>query len=404
VAEDDAVSDITFYRIRAVTDSRLDISALKAIYEAARSVSRGVYVEIGPAQGGSTVAIALGRRTAGRSEAIYTADVFKGSAALKTKDVDLNIEVLKWHLRRFGLEQGVKVVPIGRSDLATAVPAEIEIGLLFVDADGAIDRDLALFYDLLAPGALIILDDCENKISDKYVLFAEGRLARYVASKGVDDIAALTPLGKHYTVFRFTRRLIALGLVEELRTVVNTVFLRKVGDQTYAESGAPAAMMEEREAIAAEFAARRASRESGRAGVFPPTGPVDELYLPSRSESVFSARELKNTAVILGIVCDYFHGLSRGKVPIRLLRLDVDESPEALALLKAEVDAQKPDGVQFEHAHLSTEATVDLGDWLSGRGYELLYDQHTVLGLNSASFDAGLIRLCQNILYAAHVV
>ena len=408
VAEDDVVSASTFYRIRSITDAMLALDALEALYAAAASVSRGVYVEIGPAQGGSTVAIALGRRAAGRRETIYTADVFKGSAALKSKSVDTNVRVLKRNLRQFDVDEDIEVVVAGRDDLATAVPADAEIGLLFIDADGALDRDLALFYDRVAPGGGIAIDDCEDKVSDKYLRFDEGRLERNVKSKGVESLAALTPLGKHYSVFRFVRTLIDLGLAEETKTVANTVFLRKVGRRTYAESGAPAAMAAARDAIAEAFRARRraylaAGAAAEKASPKVPA-PRDPSHVASTSESVFSASEPRNTRFILATVRDYIVAeLSRRDGAGRILSLGADESPEAFARMKAEVDDRKPDVIEFGHSHLSTEASADLGDWLTKRGYELLFDRQTVLALN-ASFDPRLVRFCQDIVFTARAI
>lgn len=546
VAENDAVSDITFYKIRSITDAMLETSALKGIYEAARNVSRGVYVEIGPAQGGSTIAIALGRRAAGRQEMIYTADVFRGSDALKTTNIDVNVKVLNRNLKQFGLDEGVEVIVVGRDDIETAVPVDAEIGLLFIDADGALDRDFAQFYDRVAPGGFIILDDCEERVSDKYVLFTEGRLERYVLSKKVETLASLTPLGKHYTVFKLARRLIDLGLVEELKTAKNTIFLRKIGNQSYTQSGAPAAMAETREAIAEEFLARRekhfpssaasAGTAPGSAGVRVTeksgAAPIPEapaakapVRLSSESESIFCAREPRCAKFILATVRDFiFDELSRREAVVRFVHVGahdgvsvddnqpadplrarvlkqgwqgllIEPGPEAFARLKVNygpcgvdfanvaiwssegektfhvvegadwlssffpetilrhddtqrdlrskirpievqvrrldslcrerghtqpdvllVDAEgcddivlrtfdfsihRPDVVQFNHFHLSTQASSDLGDWLTGLGYELLFDRQNVLGLNRTRFDPRLVRFCQDLLFAA---
>jgi len=548
VAENDAVSDVTFYKIRSITDAMLSTSALKGIYEAAREVSRGVYVEIGPAQGGSTIAIALGRRAAGRRDTIYTADVFKGSAALKTTNVDANVDVLSRNLKQFGFGEGVEVIVVGRDDIETAVPIDAEIGLLFIDADGALDRDFAQFYDRVTPGGFIILDDYEQRISDKYVLFPEGRLERYVMSKKVASIASLTPLGKHYTVFTLTRKLIELGLVEEVKTAANAIFLRKIGGRNYAQSGAPAAMAEAREAIAEAFLARRAKhfrsgassagtapgsadvRVTEESGATPiPEAPAAKVpspaRLPSESESIFSAREPRCAKFVLATVRDFiFDELSRRQAVVRFVHVGahdgvsiddnqpsdplraramkqgwrgllIEPAPEAFARLKVnygqcgvdfanvaiwsaegektfhvvdgadslssffpetilryddarrdprsrirpievrarrldslcrergyeqadvllvdtqgsddialrtfDFSAHRPDVVQFRHSHLSTQASGDLGDWLTGLGYELVFDRQDVLGLNRSRFDPRLVRFCQDLMFAA---
>lgn len=251
------VTDATIEQVGNITDCFLTNEVLKAIYEASCNVSRGVYVEIGPAQGGSTLALALGRRAAARDGMIYTADVFTDSSALKTDDVGVNVAVLRSNLAEFGVGDGVRVIVVPREDVATAVPADAAIGLFFVDADGALDRDFAQFYDRILPGAQIILDDCDNRISEEYLNYTDESLKKYVLKKRSRDITDLNPFGKHYTVYRLARTLVELGLVEEIKTVSSTVFFRKVGRKPYAESGAPEALAQTRADIGREFLARR---------------------------------------------------------------------------------------------------------------------------------------------------
>jgi predicted O-methyltransferase YrrM len=251
------INDAIFHEVKYLTSAQVSAKVLKAIYEASLSVSRGIYVEIGPAQGGSTLAIAFGRHSAGRTEMLYTADVFTESAALMSTDVRANVAVLQSNLAEFGMGDHVRIIVVPQEDVATTVPVDAEIGLFFVDADGALDRDFAQFYDRILPDGHIILDDYENKISDKYLGYPDDKLRKYVRSKHADDIADLNPVGKHYTVYRFVQVLIELGLMKEIQTVANTAFFRKIGNRTYAESGAPEALAETRAGIAREFFARR---------------------------------------------------------------------------------------------------------------------------------------------------
>jgi predicted O-methyltransferase YrrM len=229
-------------RVANMTSSMLDNDVLRAIYEASFSVSRGVYVEIGPAQGASTLAIALGRRSAGRTAMIYTADVFTESSSLKTDDVGINIAILRSNLAECGVGDHVRIILASSEDVAATVPIDAEIGLFLVDADGALDRDFKQFYDRILPGGHIILDVGLNVAAQEYVNYTDRRLRDYVISKHAQDIAELSPFGRPYTVARFAQTLIELGLIEEVKTVSFTTFFRKVGDKPYAQSGAPAAL------------------------------------------------------------------------------------------------------------------------------------------------------------------
>jgi predicted O-methyltransferase YrrM len=251
------VTDATIAKVGNITSAMLSNAGLRAIYEASLGVSRGVYVEIGPAQGGSTLAIALGRRSAGREAMIYTADVFTGSSALKTDDVGINVAILRSNLAELGVGENVRIVVVPREDIATTVPPDAEIGLLFIDADGAIDRDFAQFYDRILPGGQIILDDFEDKISGEYLQYSDEALQKYVRNKHAHNISELNPFGKHYMVYQFAQALVGLGLIEAAGAVANTGFFRKVGRTPYAQSGAPEGLAEIRAAIAREFFERR---------------------------------------------------------------------------------------------------------------------------------------------------
>ena len=88
--------------------------------------------------------------------------------------------------------------------------------------------------------------------------------------------------------------------------------------------------------------------------------------------------------------------------PGRAIVLLVDtQGSDDIALRTFDFSAHRPDVVQFRHSHLSTQASGDLGDWLTGLGYELVFDRQDVLGLNRSRFDPRLVRFCQDLMFAA---
>jgi FkbM family methyltransferase len=89
-----------------------------------------------------------------------------------------------------------------------------------------------------------------------------------------------------------------------------------------------------------------------------------------------------------------------GHTQPNVLLVDAEGSDD-IAVRSFDFSAHKPDVVQFKHLHLSTQASSDLGDWLTGLGYELVYDRYDVLALNPARFDAALVRFCQDLLVTA---
>jgi predicted O-methyltransferase YrrM len=328
---DAPIDDATLYRVQSITDALLGVAELRALHDAARAAPAGVYVEIGPAQGGSSLAIALGRKSAGRTDMFYTADVFTTSNALKSADVDTNVDVLKSNLKAFGVHGNVEVIVVPRQDPAQVIPADSEIGFLFIDADGALDRDFAAFYDRVVPGGTIVLDDCKDIKSEKYVFFDDDRLAKYLLGKKAKNIAELTPFEKEYSVHRFAETLKAIGLVSVTHVVAKTVFLKKIGGKTYAEGGAPKAMAETRAAIGKAFTSERA--KVLRSGVAPTPEPPPTARLargrPSKYRSVFAAREPRNAALLLNVVRQHvFDHLTKLRPNVRFAQAGVGHNPD----------------------------------------------------------------------------
>jgi FkbM family methyltransferase len=90
----------------------------------------------------------------------------------------------------------------------------------------------------------------------------------------------------------------------------------------------------------------------------------------------------------------------RGHTQPHVLVVDV-EGCDDIVLRTFDFSAHKPDVVQFEHVHLSAEASADLRDWLTDLGYALIFDRHDVLALNAACFEPPLVRFCQDLLITA---
>ena len=214
-----------FHRIRQLTNGYLRPAVYEQLYRASYEAPSGDAVDIGPAQGGSTISIGLGRREANLLTRIYSLDTFCGSRALRSQcDAALNIETLRGNLETFGLDSAATIVQVPRDNSQIWVPDMSEVAVLFIDADGALDRDFVLFYDRLVEGAKIIIDDYEDIVSDK--LFAKGHteLERYIKIKGKKLLNEVNPLGKHYTVYKFVNYFVEEGLLKIESVVDSTVF------------------------------------------------------------------------------------------------------------------------------------------------------------------------------------
>jgi predicted O-methyltransferase YrrM len=224
-----------FSRIKKETHGYLTPETYQAIHEAAKAAPPGIVIDIGPAQGGSTISLATGRRDAGHDIEVYSLDMFRGSKALKYKhDVQKNIKVLRTNLARHGLHENVRIISVGEEDPAAVIPANGAIALLFIDADGALDRDFLLYYRRLVPGAPVILDDYHDIINkharNGYLKFTKEEERSYVKARGVKSLRDVVPLGKEYSTYRFAGTLIEHGFLSVDRMIGRTLFARKPSD------------------------------------------------------------------------------------------------------------------------------------------------------------------------------
>jgi predicted O-methyltransferase YrrM len=224
---------LRFYRIKNLTRGYLPASTYKMIYECARRAGEGVMIDIGPAQGGSTLALGLGIRDSGKSAStVFSIEKGLGSTALKMRDdPDANRDVLHANVAQYGLKSVCEILIGGVEEVHHRVDDTRPVSLLFIDADGALDRDFALFYNRLSAGAPIIVDDVIDKINQhakNYLNWnSQKQMDAYVASKGAERFSDLCPLGKEYTTFQFISYFRERNLFEGEKIVGGTLFARK---------------------------------------------------------------------------------------------------------------------------------------------------------------------------------
>ncbi|HEY3145708.1 MAG TPA: class I SAM-dependent methyltransferase [Dongiaceae bacterium] len=157
-----ALSQHDFEEIAIRCSGMLAPSIYQRIYEIARDASGDLIVEVGTAKGAATVALALGLRAAGKSGRVISFD--RGRERSGRGNPAAYAEAVRRNLRHFGVEDLVELVVGEIKKTAGAVPASAEISVLMLDADGAIDRDLGLFFSRVAPGGPIIIDDCADLV------------------------------------------------------------------------------------------------------------------------------------------------------------------------------------------------------------------------------------------------
>jgi predicted O-methyltransferase YrrM len=124
------------------------------------------FVEVGTAHGAATIALAYGAKESGRKVTIHTIDRLAGQFSSRSKfgSVSDNEQIVRKNFERAGVSNSIHMFIGDANDFAKSAQCPKEIGLLMLDADGRIDRDLINFYERIPIGAPIIIDDVDDSV------------------------------------------------------------------------------------------------------------------------------------------------------------------------------------------------------------------------------------------------
>ena len=229
-----------FQKIRAITNGYLAAAIYKAIYQCACQAEEGYMIDIGPAQGGSSISLGLGIKKSGKQQSkVISIEKGSGSDALADKkNVDKNLSILEENIAKFSLSNYSIILMGDVAEVYKSVKEDLPLSLLFIDADGALDRDFKLFYNRLRKNAPIIIDDYANIINslarENYLLWkTHDELNSYVSHKGKEHLYEVCPLGKEYTTYRFINYFLDQGLLKLDRVMDQTFFGHKSNDNVY---------------------------------------------------------------------------------------------------------------------------------------------------------------------------
>jgi predicted O-methyltransferase YrrM len=152
-------------RLTHVRQSMLHPKVLTMLEHAA-ATARGAVVEIGAYVGGATMAMARGIRDSGRPTPMFTIE--PGGAHPTHPDLpsdDIFTDLVS-NLRTCGLDafvtlrRGVSSAPEIVAEVRSCLAErQMPIGLLCIDADGQVQRDLDLYLPMCGDGCLLVVDD-----------------------------------------------------------------------------------------------------------------------------------------------------------------------------------------------------------------------------------------------------
>jgi predicted O-methyltransferase YrrM len=148
--------------VQVKTFSMLHLEVLLMLRRLAMSTSDAV-IEIGPYVGGSTVAMAMGIKacSAAKLISVERGGSYPQHPHIPSEDIlgDLRNNLTNCNLLdQVDIIEGRSSEPTTRGKIIHALGGR-RIGLLFIDADGKVERDLTFFRPYLAPDAYIVLDD-----------------------------------------------------------------------------------------------------------------------------------------------------------------------------------------------------------------------------------------------------
>lgn len=171
--------------------SMLHLDVLLLIYHFAKTCS-GQIVELGAFVGGATIAAAWGVRDSGKPKALIAVEP-GGSVKHKRLGTKNIFRDLERNLAKQRVADMVTLIKGRSSDTATisAVHDKLggdQIGLLILDADGAVQRDIGSYRDKLADGCWMIIDDYSGPDTNSKVTRARSNVDTLVATGHLEPL------------------------------------------------------------------------------------------------------------------------------------------------------------------------------------------------------------------------
>lgn len=151
--------DVLLARIKKRAHGWMPLPVYRRLYETAAQRPGGPIVEIGTFRGAATLALALGARDA----AVITADILRPGVGPPGASIEKRKAALQATFEEFEAATRIRFVHGTASELVAAADPR-NIGFLLLDGGGKIETDLALLWDRLAPGCIIVIDDVDGAV------------------------------------------------------------------------------------------------------------------------------------------------------------------------------------------------------------------------------------------------
>jgi predicted O-methyltransferase YrrM len=152
-----------YHALKRNANGMLSAKVYKEIYDRISPLPDLDIVEIGGAAGAGSIAIAWAIKESHKSSRLIVVEKCKGGSRSDFGSYDENLQIIQRNFARFGVEEVVLLYPheltFDSGSAVTSLIGTSQIAGMMLDADGRIDRDFYLFWPLLCPNGLIIVDD-----------------------------------------------------------------------------------------------------------------------------------------------------------------------------------------------------------------------------------------------------
>ena len=199
-----------FENLRERTHGMMPTAVYERIYGTATALNGRDVVEVGTGHGAGAISAGLGLVDAGHGGRIFTLDKLEGGSRAIYGGRGDNQRIVESNLAGFGVDSVVTVLVAQAKDLPKLLPPDLEIGMIILDADGRVDRDLLALWPRLADDAVAVIDDYDDR----------GQARRTGWGKVVIE-------AKFRMTFEVTNRFLTAGLLELEERIGNTAFLRR---------------------------------------------------------------------------------------------------------------------------------------------------------------------------------
>jgi predicted O-methyltransferase YrrM len=172
---------------------RISMLHFETLYllRALATLTSGAIIEVGPYLGGSTIALGRGLQIGGGGPLVCIE--MGGSYPNHAVPTDNIIADLRGNIKAYGLTGIVHIVEGFTTDAAVEVVVNRildgrTIGLLFLDADGNVERDFELYRRRLSPGAILVYDDYLSDEAPEKQSSVKAWVDQAVASRVVENL------------------------------------------------------------------------------------------------------------------------------------------------------------------------------------------------------------------------